>query len=208
MHLKAYFIIEHGNGNEKRVIGDQMLLNIIVISISLSIDALGIGVSYKLKGVTIPNGAKIIIGIVSSLIMWVAVLLGETVNRYLPENVCKIFGVSILVLMGVAIIRNSIFGSSEAVYDRDKSLKIEGMEAILLGIALSADSISAGIAVATLGLGSIFIPLGVGLMQMFFLYLGDFVVSKSRMLQNMNSKVCGFFSGSLLILIALIRGIS
>lgn len=182
-----------------------MLFNIIIISVSLSIDALGIGVSYKLKGVKISTEAKFIIGIISSLMMWGAVNLGKSMSGLFSDNMCKIIGISILVLMGASIIRNSIYSKDEATYDMDKSSDIKGIEAVLLGIALSIDSVSAGIAIAAIGFGNILIPVIVGFMQMFFLYLGDFLISRFHKLQNLNSKVCGFFSGLLLILIALIR---
>ncbi|BCN32003.1 manganese efflux pump [Anaeromicropila herbilytica] len=185
-----------------------MIFSIIIISISLSIDALGIGVSYKIKGVRIQREAKAIIGIVSMLMMLVAVMIGRHMSYYMPEDVCKIVGISILVLMGASIIRNSINHEEENTYDRDHSMEITGIEAILLALALSLDSVSAGIAVAAIGLGNLIIPVCVGLTQMFFLALGEWLVGRFHQLQNLNSKVCGLFSGSLLILIAIIRAIN
>ena len=184
-----------------------MILNIIIISVSLSIDAFGIGVAYHLKGIKIGVGAKCIIGLISSVIMWLSLMVGDYMTRILPAGVMNVFGISILILMGVIFIRNSLFNDEGAAYDFDQSKKIDGFEASILGFALSADSISAGIAVAAIGLNSIFIPIVVGLMQMFFLGMGYLLVEKSLFIQRLNSRVCGVFSGLLLILIAILRAI-
>lgn len=186
-----------------------MLLQIAAISVSLSIDALGIGISYRLKGVTIPASAKIVIGLVSALIMWLSLSAGNRMLQIFPEKVMTLFGMAVLCLIGLAFIRNSLFGEKGKTYDFDQSKKIETGEAILLGAALSADSVSAGIATAVLGLSSIWIPVMVGLMQMAFLYLGSVLMERCSLThKKAQEKICGVFSGCLLILIAVLRGIT
>lgn len=182
-----------------------MLLQIIVISISLSIDALGIGIAYPLRGVKIGTLAKTIIGLISCGIMFVSILVGKQMTKYIPADVMMIIGTSILVLMGVIYIRNSLFSDEEASYDLDKSKKIDLFEATILGFALSADSISAGIAVVAIGLQSTLIPFVVGLTQVGFLTVGNLLIVKFSRIKKINSKVCGVFSGALLILIAILR---
>lgn len=180
-------------------------MNILIISISLSIDALGIGVSYKLKGVKITTIARTIIGIVSGFVMWLSLNIGTLMMEFFPSKVANIIGVSILVLIGLAFIRNALFGSEEATYDFDKSKNIEMWEACVLGFALSADSISAGIAVATMGIGTMFMPFSVGIMQFVFLSIGDLLIERCQRVREINKKLCGIVSGSLLIVIALLR---
>lgn len=184
-----------------------MLLNILLISISLSIDAFGVGISYKMKGVKITTFAKIIIGLVSVCIMWLSLKAGNIILYFFPANVANIIGVGILALIGLTFIRNALFGRDEAIYDFDKSKNIEVGEAIVLGFVLSADSISAGIAATTMGLGNTIIPFVVGGMQVVFLYLADLMISHSSVIRRMNRKVCGVFAGCLLLLIAVIRWI-
>lgn len=182
-----------------------MLLQIIVISISLSIDALGIGIAYPLRGVKIGALAKTMIGLISCGVMFLSILVGKEMTKYIPANVMMIMGTSILVLMGVIYIRNSLFSDEEASYDLDESKKIDWFEAIILGFALSADSISAGIAVVAIGMQSTLIPIVVGLTQVGFLTVGNLLIVKFSRIRKLNSKVCGVFSGALLILIAIIR---
>ena len=185
-----------------------MLLQIFVISISLSIDALGIGLSYKVKGVEIDWGARLIIGLMSCLIMYLSMFIGETLMYYLPTTVMKIAGASILCLIGITFIKNGLFAEEDSKYDFNHSKKIEYIEALVLGAALSADSFSAGIGVAALELNSILAPISVGIMQVVFLYLGSILVYKSKMAKKLNQKACGIFSGCLLILIAVLKGIA
>lgn len=182
-----------------------MLLQIIVISISLSIDALGIGVAYPLRGVRIGAMAKAIIGFISCGIMYLSILVGKQMTKFIPTEVMMIIGTAILVLMGVIYIRNSLFSDEEATYDFDQSKKIDIFEAIILGFALSADSISAGIAIVAIGMQSAFVPIVVGLTQVVFLSVGNLLITRFNKIKKINSKVCGVCSGALLILIALIR---
>lgn len=185
-----------------------MIYFMIVLSISLSIDALGIGISYRLKGVKIAISAKIIIGMVSALIMFGAVYIGKELNKVLPEDVSHIVGIGILIFIGVSFIRNSLFGGEDTTYDLDKSRKIEGIEAVLLAVALSADSISAGIAAASSGSTNGAIAIFVGIMQITFLQLGETLVEKADFFKKIDSKICGIISGFILILIAILRWIS
>lgn len=182
--------------------------NILLISIALSIDALGIGVSYSLKGVSFPANSRIIIGMVSAGIMWGSMEAGEMLNQILPGTVTKIAGIGILALIGITFIKNSLFGAEEAIYDLDRSSKIDGKEAVILGFALSADSISAGIAISTIGFFNLYFPVAVGIMQIFFLSTGGYIVKHCKFIKRVDKRMCGVFSGVLLITIAILRGFS
>lgn len=185
-----------------------LFFNMVVISVSLSIDALGIGIAYQLKNVKITLLAKLIIGGMSSIVMYIALKIGEYAAMWMPSDVVKILGVSLLLLIGVIFIRNGIYGNKEATYDFNKSANIEPIEAVVLGIALSMDTISAGVAVSAIGLCHNAIPIMVGIMQIVFLTVGQRIVGKSTLLQSVNSRLCGIFSGGILILMAILRGVS
>ena len=182
-----------------------MLWNVIVISVSLSIDALGIGISYRLKGVAITHPAKITIGLVSVLVMWFSLHLGRLIEHAFPADIAKIIGCSILGLMGLSFIRSALFGQEEVTYDFNKSKKIDWWEAIVLGVGLSIDSVSAGIAAVSMGLGNNWIPLCVGLMQVMFLYMAELLIAKTKIIRHINRKVCGTGAGILLLIIASVR---
>ncbi len=184
-----------------------MLFKIAILSISLSIDALGIGMSYQLRGVKITWTAKFIVGLMAVVVSLGAVCLGNQVMEYFPMDVVRILGTALLCLIGIVFIRKGLYEEGEVFCDMDRSSTIEPWEAVLLGAALSADSISTGIAVATLGINNIGLPLMVGISQPLFLMAGEWIGKKSRIISKGNQKICGIFSGMLLIFIAIIQNL-
>lgn len=182
-----------------------MLFQILMISVCLSIDAFGIGVSYVVKGVRIGFISRIMIGMMSALVMHISMVAGDICLQFFPETVMKIIGCSILFLIGITFIKNSLFGEEADKYDFNKSCAIEWTEAVVLGLALSADAFSAGFAVSALDVSSKIVPVCVGLMQIGFLYAGSFTALKCKALNQVNAKVCGVCSGCLLILIAVLK---
>lgn len=182
-----------------------MFIYFIIMSIALSVDALGIGISYRLNGVRIPLRSKLIIGIVTTAIMIGALMVGSLFHNGLPGQISKFLGAGVLILTGIIFIRNSLAQEEKETYDFDHSREIEVLEAILLAVALSADSIGAGIAVASTGMDSCMFGLMVGAMQLIFLFLADFLVEKVTSIQKFNQKVCGLISGCLLLIIGILR---
>ena len=104
-------------GNLPRERSNSVALQIIVIAISLSIDALGIGIAYPLRGVKLDIAAKGIIGLISCIVMYLSIFVGKQMTKIIPADVLMILGTSLLVLMGVIYIRNSLFSDEEANYD-------------------------------------------------------------------------------------------
>lgn len=182
-----------------------MLLSLFLLALTLSIDALGIGIAYAVKGVKIPVKAKLIIGIISVLIMWGSALIGQGMNQVLPQWCTKYLGLLILFLMGAVFIRNSLCSSEAGDYDFNASKKIESGESVLLAVALSADSISVGMAIGALGMPWFTLGIFVGILQILFLGIGLFTAGKGRKFIHIDYKISGMLSGILLILIGIIR---
>ncbi|MEG1458252.1 MAG: manganese efflux pump [Acetivibrio sp.] len=182
-----------------------MILRMIIMSISLSIDAFGIGISYQLKGIYLSMRARVFIGIISAGVMAFSIAAGQEMLEFFPNNVSKKIGTAILILAGGIFIRNAIFGSGENSCDLDKSKDINFLEAFLLGIALSADCLSIGIAAATFPISTIGMPICVGIMQCIFLWMGKAFVEKKCLRKEINEKMCGILAGCILIVIGLFR---
>ena len=187
--------------------GVSVWFNGIVLAVAMSVDALGIGVSYELQNVRIPWYAKGIVGLISSVVMYGSLYLGNALTKYFPPDIMNILGISILVLIGLGFIRNSIWGEDKTAFDSNNSSIIEKKEAIVLGLALSLDAVSAGIATGATGIGgALYFAILVGIMQYTFLSLGSLVAKRSLLLFQANRKICGVFSGLLLIIMAVVRG--
>lgn len=175
-----------------------------ILSVSLSIDALGVGFSYRMRGVKITAAAKLIVAVLTSGAMGLSMMAGKALAAFLPGEIMNIFGTAVLILIGLAMIRNALFGE-EAFYDFDKSKNIELGEAVALGLALSADAASCGLALSAASWGSFFLPLLSGLMQGVFLWLGELLFEKGIKSRVAGQKGLGAFAGGILVLMALLR---
>lgn len=182
-----------------------MLLKNIVLAISLSIDSFGVGMSYKIKGVKITPLAKAMVGIMSFGITFMALHLGEYMEQYFPADILRILGTAILVLIGLTFIYRGLQSKEEAFCDMDNSSSIELWEAFLLGIALSSDTVSICIAIATFPLNTKILPFLVGILQVTFLNLGEKVTTYFGKFTKNNEKLCSIFSGFLLIFLAILQ---
>ncbi len=185
-----------------------MILPLILMSFTLSIDALGIGIAYSVRGVKIKLPAKIIIGLISMLVMRLSALFGTFLSSRFPTIITEYLGITILVIMGGYFIIRSLRTQDKIAYDFDHSSSIDCLEGLALGVALSADSISAGIAAATLGVSGLALSISVGLLQIAFLCAGSELVRKNSRIRQMNDKLCGIISGLIFLSMAFIRLIS
>jgi putative sporulation protein YtaF len=208
-----------------------MLFSIVVLAISLSLDALGVGIVYGVKQVRIPLSSKLIICFFSILYAGIALLIGKSLSRILSPILAKLVGISILGLMGIwiiiqALLKESARNSTDETlwqiaikslgitiqvirnpleFDIDQSGAIDTPESLLLGLALSVDAIGVGIGSALTGFYSPVIPFAIGFFQMVFLYIGSYLGDQVTMLNKINKKVLALLPGVLLILLALIR---
>jgi len=184
-----------------------MLFRMILMSISLSIDALGIGFSYEMKGIRMGMMPRLMIGVINAVVMGFAIFAGQKMLEYFPIIVSESIGTVILILVGCLFIKNALFGNEETLCDLDHSMDINLLEAFLLGVALSADSLSIGIAAATLNVSLLWMPLSVGLMQILFLWIGKYLTQKSKLKNIFDAKKSGVFAGTLLIFMGIIQNL-
>ena len=206
----------------------------ILLAISLSMDALGIGISYGLRGVKVPNLPKIIISFISLLFTAIAIGIGNVIVLFLPDYLAKLVGSGMLAVLGAVILiqaagknkkTESADEKTEKVWnlnlkplgiiikiihapvscDVEKSSSIGIKESIYMGVALSIDSFGAGISSAVSGVNDFFVPIMVGLCQFVFLSLGIFCGQKLTSFKKIDSKIFVMLSGALLIILAVVR---
>jgi putative Mn2+ efflux pump MntP len=85
-----------------------MFFSIMILAISLSLDALGVGIVYGFRRVKIPLSSKLIICFFSILYSGLAIIIGKSLSTLIPQF-AKLCGVTILILMGVWIITQALF---------------------------------------------------------------------------------------------------
>lgn len=103
---------------------------IIILAISLSVDALGAGIVYGMRKIKLPFVSKVIISLFSIMYSGLALWLGKIIAACLPPLTSKWIGVSILLAMGFWIIIQSYRKpktdeSSEAIHKPVSSGKSE-----------------------------------------------------------------------------------
>lgn len=92
-----------------------------------------------------------------------------------------------------------------SVSDLDSSKKIDGKEAIYLGIALSLDAFSIGIGTGMIGLSSYVFPFLVALFQVFFLSIGRNIGIKIQKISCIPTYFWNLLAAILLIIIGVFR---
>ncbi len=206
-----------------------MLLTIILLALSVSIDSFGIGITYGLRKTSLSTPAKFILFFVSLLFVGISVAFGYFLISILPANVIKIISVILLVFMGFLIIYEAMNTNEKKEYkshkiflkslgitiqiirnpissDLNNSKIIEKNEALYLAFALSLDSICVGITSSSFGMYSLLFPILVPLFQFIFLNAG-IVLGKRLVSYNTSLKKWNILSGVLLIVIGILRGI-
>ncbi|MED3561734.1 sporulation membrane protein YtaF [Bacillus xiapuensis] len=156
-------------------------LIILAFAVSSSIDNLGVGISYGIRKIQIRLGPNILIGIICFLMSIAGISFGLWLSKILPGMLPVIFGAVLLFIIGIRIILlavprkkaaskmntehdqqsksiEGILRNPEAA-DVDKSGEIGWVEAIILGIALSANALTNGLGAGLLGLSPLAISL-------------------------------------------------
>ncbi|MFJ7726611.1 sporulation membrane protein YtaF [Neobacillus sp. NPDC097160] len=157
-------------------------LFILAFAVSSSVDNLGVGISYGIRKIRIGLRANLLIGVICFLMSMAGITFGMWLSKILPGIFPVIIGAFFLIIIGVRIIllgaprkKRTVAVSNEGdsvnspsikgvlrnpeAADVDHSGEIGLGEAIMLGVALSANALTNGLGAGLLG----FSPLGISL---------------------------------------------
>lgn len=81
-----------------------MLLNVILLSLSSSVDSFGIGITYGLRKLKISNISKFVLCVISIIATSFAILVGSNLSYLLTPLFTKLLGSFILITIGFTII--------------------------------------------------------------------------------------------------------
>lgn len=101
-----------------------LVINYILLAISVSIDSLGIGITYGIRNTKIYFFSKIILFIISVFITSLAVFIGGLICTILPSSFANYIGIFILVFLGIWIIYQS--------FDKENKNNIRNDEGVIL----------------------------------------------------------------------------
>jgi putative sporulation protein YtaF len=95
-----------------------MIFSILLISVSLSLDAFGAGITYGMRKIRIPLLSKFIICFMSVLYSGIALIAGKAVHEILSPGAAGITGAVILAAMGALIIIQTFLKKEEGTKER------------------------------------------------------------------------------------------
>lgn len=184
-----------------------MLLNLILLAISTSMDSFGIGITYGVKNIKISLFSKMILFSISFCITFISVLFGNYLNLFF-SSIGNLIGSCILILIGIIMLIKAFFekGAKKTVdYDFNHSNLIDPKEAFVLALALSIDSFGIGVSSSLIGASSLLFPILVSVCQFLFLTFGNFLGKFIHQIQFVPDWIWSVISSILLIIIGIIR---
>lgn len=101
---------------------------ILLLAVSLSLDALVIGISYGFRKIFVPTASKLVITFISFIITGLSIVLGSAMLLVVPAIVAKILGPAMLFIFGLFTIikgfRNNTNNSKRVCRSKDNIIKI------------------------------------------------------------------------------------
>ncbi|WP_456278040.1 sporulation membrane protein YtaF [Bacillus sp. AK128] len=204
-------------------------LSLILLAFAVSLDSFSVGLTYGFRKMQIPLRSIIIIAFCSALTLMLAMGAGSIIASILSVEWAERIGGIILVIIGgwvlyqffrpvkdqpeemgrkllvkleiksLGIVIQILRKPMEA--DIDRSGTITGIEALLLGAALSLDAFGAGIGAALLGYSPFVMAAAVATMSSVFLYIG--IKSGQLLSHHTWAQNFSFLPGLLLIVIGI-----
>lgn len=188
---------------------------VLLLAVSLSVDALGIGISYGLRKIRFSPAALAILAAEGCGMMQVFLWLGRLFSGCFPAGWAEAASPVFLLGCGVWLClqgtgRNKTGKADSPLHapslcDKDASAMIEPKEAFLLGLLLSLDSFAIGMSAAASGMDTAGLPLFAALFQTAFLGIGSFCGGRLLLRAEPRESLWSLLSGGILILLAAAR---
>lgn len=176
------------------------LFSLLILAFALSLDSFSVGFTYGLRQMVMPVKSVLIIASCSAISMMLAVSIGHGLAKILSPGITASLGGVILIALGAGVLYQFFRPEKEKdkqeyektivnleirslglainilkkpmSADFDKSGAITGIEALMLGFALSLDSFGAGIGASLLGYSPYYLAFTVAIMSSLFVLFG------------------------------------
>ncbi len=150
-------------------------------AVSSSLDNLGVGLSYGIRGIRVGVLPNLIIAVICFLFSGTGILFGQWLSKAFPGMVSAVVGAFILTVIGLRIVLLAMprkpSASPEVKEDQSGSVSLKGLlqhpekadkdqsgsigigESVVLGIALSANAVTNGLSAGLMNLSPLAISL-------------------------------------------------
>lgn len=209
------------------------ILTLVTIVLAVSLDSFTVGVTYGVRSMTLPWKSLLLIGAMSAIMFYTSMSLGSYLTNFINPQQAEQIGGTILMAIGFFVLLQyfrSSFTQKDEVTDEkpyllkweikslgvviqilrkpmsadfDRSGSITGLEAVLLGLALSLDAFGAGIGISMFGFSPILTSLFVAAMSSILLFTG--MKCGKGLLYSKGSQKLSFLPGLILVIIGVIK---
>ncbi len=192
------------------------ILVILLFALSTNLDNLVIGVTYGIKRMRIPVTSNLIVALITFLGTILSMALGNTLAGFLPEATAQVIGSIVLLMIGLYSIGNYLRQRARQKtphrdvkwpmekpekYDANRDKRIDGREALLLGVALALNNMGLGIAASAMGLAMLPVALLSCAVSFFSVLLGNWL--GVRYLGRASGARAELLSGLIIVALAL-----
>ena len=178
------------------------ILEILLLVTAVSADSFAVSLAYGINRVKIPFSSLLVLSAISSGTLACSLFAGSLVIGLVSPFVTKIAGFTILSVLGIIKLFDRSCDSHADKANRDKDNLLSPQEAASLGVALSLDSIAAG-----LGAGFSFPCMAAAIIGAFFVSIGAVIAGgmAGRRIACSSCKDFCWVGGALLILLAFLK---
>ena len=178
----------------------------LLLAFSLSLDALGIGLSYGLRSIRFRPSALLLLTIEAFLMMELFLFAGRRLAAVFPTHLAERFSPMLLLFFGVWLCLQGMGqGKRKETSPLHSPSLCDPQEALLLGLLLSVDSFAIGLSAAAGGINVTLLPLFSALFQTFFLALGEKCGARLILSPAPKESLWSLLSGGILILLAVLQ---
>ncbi|GAA3404965.1 sporulation membrane protein YtaF [Paenibacillus hodogayensis] len=199
---------------------------ILGLAVSSSIDNLGVGISYGIRGIRLELWKNALISVICLAFSYAGIYFGKWISTILPGILPVLLSTFLLVVIGIRIMLLALprkrqtpevpsaeekSGGLKGILqnpekaDMDRSGDIGWWEAVLLGVALSANALTNGLGAGLIGLSPLAISLSAAVGSFVTLWLGGAVGGKAANIRIGSFTVGQFgtlLSGIMLLIVA------
>lgn len=208
-----------------------MWIQLLFLAFAVSLDGFGVGLTFGMRKMRIPFKSIAVIACCSAFSLGIAMMIGEFIGQFISTAAAEKTGGVILLILGIWVLyqyfkpdkqledqaaEKLIFNfeikslgvvinilQKPLTADFDKSGTINGIEALVLGFALSLDAFGAGIGAAMLGISPFILSICIAAMSSLFIFAGlqsGKILSSSIIVQRLS-----FLPGVLLMIIGIMK---
>ncbi|WLR50180.1 sporulation membrane protein YtaF [Bacillus tianshenii] len=209
----------------------EYFLSLLFLALAVSLDSFSVGFTYGLRKMSLPMKSIFVIACCSMVTMLIAMAGGSLIAELLSPAAAEHMGGAVLIGIGAWVLyqffrpeKERVEMNEEAVLfnleiksiglvirilrnsmeaDIDRSGTITGVEALLLGLALSLDAFGAGIGAALLGYSPLIMAVATAVMSSLFVTAG---LTAGKLFANIEwMQRFAFLPGVLLIILGILK---